>query len=314
VPSLLTAIGACVSLMILLFANNLACSKAPAGMAVAGPATEPSGPASPPTTAPAVPYTKTPLVIDGALDEDVWKSATAIPVDHVHYKKNLRAAANPMNARYAYDENYLYIGYETFEKQLLALGTGNKQGPTHNQREGALIFIPNKKVDVVEFFIAFDDLHFMWEIHLNAANQFNDIFCIVPNPSWPVAKSSFAAPFGIMFFEDPYLPDDGKNTLKTAVRLKPKADGTPATLNDSTDNTGYTAEIRIPWRSLGAPQAWAQGKPPVFAPAGHEFSILAVCQDAELPDRYHTSVANLPDPWFHKCAPQWPRYTLGPKQ
>ena len=63
-----------------------------------------------------------------------------------------------MTARYTWDDHYLYIGYETFDKNLVALGHRREeraQGqPARGLRASA---IPKEKVDVVEFFISFGD-------------------------------------------------------------------------------------------------------------------------------------------------------------
>jgi hypothetical protein len=104
-----------------------------------------------------------------------------------------------------------------------------------------------------------------------------------------------------------------------AVKLKPKADGTPSTVNDSSDvDAGYTAEIRLPWRSIGAPAAaasWIENKPAPRVPgpwkmAGQSVSLLSVFQDGDLPERYHHSSATKEPGWFHKTQPAWPRYVF----
>ena len=43
--------------------------------------------------------------------------------------------------RYAWDDHYLYIAYETFDANLTAQGTGEMQGPKDNRREGAALSI-----------------------------------------------------------------------------------------------------------------------------------------------------------------------------
>ena len=142
-----------------------------------------------------------------------------------------------MNVRYTWDDNYLYIGYETFDKNLVALGTGEKEGPKDNQREGAVIGHAKEKVDVVEFFISFGDTRFFWEIHHNALNHFNDIWCVVADEKWPISKSTRNR-FGIYFGTRDIIEDDADAgaTLKTAVKMKPKADGKPSTVNDPSDD------------------------------------------------------------------------------
>ncbi len=259
--------------------------------------------------------TAEPIVVDGVLDEPVWQKAEPVEVDSLGSKPGQKSDEKRMVAKYAWDGDYLCIGYETFDTNLIARGNGRAEGPAGNQRDGASIFDPEAKVDVVEFFISFGDEHFMWEVHHNALNQFNDVFCIVPAPEWPVAKGSLAT-YGIIFNDGEWLRDDPPHTVAHAVKLKPKADGQPSTVNDASDiDTGYTAEIRIPWRPLGIPrtaETWRQenGKP-VAGPwnlEGQSVSLLAVLQDGDLPERYHHSGPKRKPDWFHKTQPDWPVY------
>jgi HEAT repeat protein len=268
-----------------------------------------------PAAAESIPETVEPIVVDGVLDEPVWGIAPPVDVDSIGSKQGEKSAEKRMMAKYAWDGNYLYIGYETFDANLLAKGNDRTEGPAGNQRPGASIYDPATKVDVVEFFISFGDERFMWEIHHNALNQFNDVFCIVPHPEWPVAKGTLAA-HGIMFLDSECLRDDPPHSLARAVKLKPKADGAASTPNQPGDaDTGYTAEIRIPWRALGIPTAaetWRQenGKkvPGPWKLAGQKLSLLAVVQDGDLPERYHHSGPKRKPGWFHKDQPDWPEY------
>jgi hypothetical protein len=262
-----------------------------------------------------IPRTAEPIVVDGALDEPVWRVATPVEVDYLGSKQGVKSAEKRMAAKYAWDGDSLCIAYETFDSNLLAQGNGRTEGPAENLRPGASIYDPATKLDVVEFFISFGDEHFMWEIHHNALNQFNDVFCIVPAPEWPVAKGTLAS-HGIIFNDGEWLRDHPPHTVAHAVKLKPKADGQPSTVNAPGDvDTGYTAEIRIPWRSLGVPktaETWReeQGKR-VRGPwnvAGLEVSLLAVVQDGDLPERYHHSGPKRKSDWFHKTQPDWPVY------
>jgi len=266
-----------------------------------------------------------PITIDGVLDEPAWKEATPVEVKYIWGKVGEASKEPRMTVRYTWDDQYLYIGYETFDKNLIALGTGEKEGPKGNQREGAQISHPTEKVDVVEFFISFGDTRFFWELHHNAANHFNDIWIVVPDESWPISKSTLNR-FGIYFGTHEIVQDDPDAgvTLKTAVKLKPKKDGKPSTLNDSSDeDTGYVGEIRLPWLGLGAPvarESWVAvekepGKPKrnVHGPwkmAGQEMLILAVFQDGDLKDHYHHSSPTKGGGWFHKGAEHYPKYVL----
>jgi len=267
-----------------------------------------------------------PVAVDGVLDEPCWAQAKPIRADYINSKQGVLSAEPRLLARFAYDDEYLYIAYETFDRNLVALGTSEFQGPPDNRRQGAVIWKEGVKVDVVEFFISFGDEHFFWEIHHNAANHFNDVWCTVVDPAWPIAKSSMV-PFGILFGDEMFIRDEGEHKLARAVRLKPKADGKPSTVNDPTDlDTGYTAEIRLPWAGLGAPlerRTWLErdapepGKPKVREPgpwkmAGQVVHVIAAVQDGDLAERYHHSSPTRNGGWFHKSFPDWPRYRLAP--
>ncbi|MFZ4396739.1 MAG: sugar-binding protein [Kiritimatiellia bacterium] len=257
---------------------------------------------------------KAPIVLDGKLDDVDWQRATVISVNCIYGKKDAVSTEPRMTVRYLWDDAYLYIGYEVFDTNLVAIGNNEMKGPANNQRQGCEISDPQKPVDVVEFFPVFDDKNLFWELHHNAANQFNDLLCIVGHASWQKAKTSLA-PWGVCWARKECLADEGSNTVSSAVLLKARADGKPSTLNDSSDvDTGYTAEIRLPWGSIGAPMAagtLVAGK--LAGPwkmAGREVSLLAVFQNGDLTDRYHTSAPGLTPNFFHVQADKFPRYTM----
>jgi hypothetical protein len=284
-------------------------------------AADPSAPEQKPV---AIPKAAEPIKIDGDLNDPAWKDALAVDVPYIWSKVGEKSTEPRMKVRYTWDDNYLYIGYETFDKNLVALGTGKKKGPKDNQRETCVI--GRDKADVVEFFISFGDPHFFWEIHHNAANKFSDIWCVVVEDNWPIAKSTRNR-FGIQFLTEEYISDDSDagHTLATAVKLKPKADGKPSTVNDPSDeDTGYTAELRLPWFGLGAPMSAEShiqvksddGKMKnVHGPwkmAGQQIRILAVVQDGDVKDNagYFHSSPTKPGGWFHKGSDHWPLYVL----
>ena len=89
-----------------------------------------------------------PVTIDGALDESCWKDATAYRVDYDSDKLGVLCTQALMVVKYAWDEQYLYIGYETFDTNLLAEGMGQMDGPDGNRREGCVIWT-SKGVDCV---------------------------------------------------------------------------------------------------------------------------------------------------------------------
>ncbi len=265
------------------------------------------------------------LTIDGDLSKPEWKKVEPLKGDYVNSKSGVLSDVPRMTVRYLWDEHYLYIGYEFFSKNLKAQGSGVKEGPAGNQREGLEIYLSNKKLDVAEFFISFGDPHFFWEIHHNELNQFNDVWCTVPDPSWRLARQA-SVPYGIIFGHRDIIEDEGQYTLATAVKLLPKADGKPSTVNDPSDvDTGYSAEIRLPWYGIGAAQARQttlkipaekKGDKETSAPgpwkmSGERLNILAVYQDDDLPDRYHHSSPTKPaGGWFHHSFASWQIFQL----
>jgi hypothetical protein len=264
-----------------------------------------------------------PVTIDGKLDEDCWKQAAAVRIDYVYGKVGELSPQPRGIVRYAWDEHYLYIGYETFDRNLVAVGTGVKQGPAGNQREGCEISVEGKKVDVVEFFISTGDESFFWELHHTALNQFNDIWCTILPADHPVYNTTMST-WGIHLATQEYLQDEGAYKVAMAVWLKPKADGKPSTVNDDSDvDTGYTAELRIPWAAVGTPRDRATWLPPAVGTKDRQpgpwkveglvLPIMAVVQDGDLKDRYHHSSPTFKGGWFHMGAPDWPRYVLTDK-
>lgn len=285
----------------------------------------PAGAAEPAPAVP-VPRAAVPPVVDGVLDDACWQRAPVSAVDMVMGKTGQRAGHIPMKCRLAWDEQYLYIGYETFDSNLVAEGTGEEQGPAANRRAGAKIHDPEVKIDVAEFFITCGDERHFWELHHNARNQFNDVWCAVFDDTEPVAKTAMAR-YGIHFAHGEVLEDDpgAKVRLAAAVKLKPKADGTASTVSDESDtDTGYTAELRVPWAGLGGPldrETWITVEPETpdgpktryrgpWKMEGAEIRVLGVCQDGDLEQRYHHDAPLFPGGWFHKGAAFWPRYLL----
>ncbi len=288
----------------------------------------PAADAPPEDKAVAIPKAAEPIKIDGALDDPAWKDAPVIAADYMYSKPGERSPTPRMKVRYTWDDNYLYIGYETFDKNLTALGTGEKKGPKDNQRERCVI--GREKADVVEFFISFGDTHYFWEVHHNANNQFSDIWCVVVDDNAPIRASSLNR-FGIQFLTQEFIQDDieAGHTMMRAVKMKPKADGKPSTVNDPSDeDTGYTAEIRLPWHGLGAPtkaESRIQIKDgdktkSVHGPwkmAGEQLLILAVVQDGDVKEHggyFHSSPTLKGSGFFHMEANRWPRYVLEGKK
>ncbi len=279
--------------------------------------------------------TDQPVRVDGVLDEPCWSEAAAVPVDTLHGEQGKgRAADSPrMVVKYAWDEHYLYIGYETFDANLQAANADELEGPAGNRRAAAVNWQPDAKLDVVEFFVSFERDDIFWEIHQNALNGFTDVCVFYTHADWP--KDLSMTNSGIYFARRQHIEDvkemdashksHGPYTVKTAVAVKPRADGERSTINDDSDeDAGYIGEIRLPWGGVGAPNDWriwyekdvpGQADPyrwpgPWSRVDGRTIRLLAVCQNADHEVKYsHAGPRHIPS-WFHKAYAAWPRYRL----
>ncbi|MDP6116406.1 MAG: sugar-binding protein [Planctomycetota bacterium] len=272
------------------------------------------------------------ISIDGVLGEKAWKDAKSWKVDYIFGKLNTLSKEPRMRVKYLWDDFYLYIGYEVNDANLVNISKGRLDGPPDNQRVVAEIWKDGVDVDIIEFFITFGDQNFFWELHHNALNQLGDVLIMRDLPYWKKGKSSIAR-YGIYFAEGEDIQDESyklftetKNyRLKTAVHLKPKADGNPSTPNDGSDvDTGYTAELRLPLIGLGVPlkKKLTKKHPPIeedgrpivegigWDMKGQEISILAVIQNGDLKDRYHHSGPSVPGGWFHNGVAKYPKFVM----
>ena len=172
--------------------------------------------------------------------------------------------------------------------------------------------------------MTFDDPNFFWELHHNALDYWNDVFIIAPAKEWPFNNSTMAGRWAISFLYQEYLQDDPDYTFKRALQLKPKADGKPSTVNQGDDeDTGYTAEIRIPWRALGPSrkrETFIPGVDPVtnrpiqistgWNMKGQVMRILSAVQNGDGGERYFSSGKNIKGGFFHHNAALYPRCEL----
>jgi len=248
-------------------------------------------------------------------------------VDYIWGKKGEVSKPSPMALKCLWDDFFLYLGYEVRDANLIAVPIDDHQGPKDNRRQSFEIWVnpPQTQTDVAEFFIMFEDEQMFWEIHHNAANQLNDVLCIVNHESWKKNKPAMAS-WGVYFGRHEYIRDEGEHKLAKAVVLKPRADGEPSTVNDEKDtDTGYVGELRLPWLGIGAParaqtkivlEPRTKDKPEVSKPgpwkmAGRELSILAIIQDGDAEHRYHTTSPSLVHgAFFHHGVKHYPRYRL----
>jgi hypothetical protein len=253
--------------------------------------------------------TDKPVVIDGVLDDACWKVAEPVRVEFAYGQQGVKSEPLPAMVYYAWDHQYLYVGYETFDASLRAAGAGEDEGPRDGRHAACDVGGDN---DVFEVFVSFNDPHFFWELHHNASNNFSDIWVVVAGKDWPLYKSSRSYQ-GIVWCKKESLCEGGLEgvTLQTAVRLKPKQDGKPGTVNQDDDvDAGYVGELRLPWKSLGAPNAWLNARSPKMD--GQSIVLFAAVQDAQRTPRYHhTSPNQKITGMFHTEAAGWPVYRLG---
>jgi hypothetical protein len=275
------------------------------------------------------------IQLDGVMDEPVWQRAEELPVDHVFGPVGQMDPKERMTVRMAWDGYHLYLGYAFYDDNLEAIGEDTLQGPVGNKRQGASIHVPwftrvrakhmPIKPDVAEFFLGFEGLNHFWELHHNAANQFNDVLCVDMDPS-ATAEGTIAGAHPYAIMPRPFLKDQREHRLGMAVRLLPKADGNPSTINDASDeDAGYTAELRIPWIGLMPPRdsrttielpPRKEGGKPIQAVgpwdlAGRTMRILLVYQNRDLEQVYRHSSPSKPGGWFHAGVQEhYPRFVL----
>jgi hypothetical protein len=160
------------------------------------------------------PRAATPPVIDGKLDDGVWKSAPQTPLF-----VDIEGDAKPKprfktTARMAWDENYFYVAAEMEEPHVWATLTAHD----------AVIFRDND----FEVFIDPDgDTNNYFEFEINARNTGWDLFLPKPYLHGGKADNAWDIP-----------------GLKTAVHV----DGT---LNNPADvDRGWSVEIAFPWSAF----------------------------------------------------------------
>ena len=253
---------------------------------------------------------RTTPVIDGKLDDDCWQNAVVVVANHRYAAPGQRTEPPPLIARFAWDEHYLYIGYEVNDTNLIALASGRESGPPGNRRMTPEEYLPEKGLDLAEFFISFGSEREFWEIHHDAANHLNNLAVELP-PAEALAKIAKPGYKDVTFHRERFVPDDRNFTVARAVQLKPRKDGKPSTVNDPADrDTGYTGEIRLPWAGLGAPAAKSRADGG-YAMAGTCLPILAASLNGNGGQAvYHSSAPHLPTLMFHFSVALWPKYLL----
>ena len=191
-----------------------------------------------------------PTVIDGRLDEAHWRAAERSPrfADLI----GGRPGIHDTRAAVLWDDTYLYVGYWVEEPFVEATLT-ERDAPIYENND-------------VELFIAGRDAYY--EFEMNAFGTIYEVFFIwerefessgyARRPEFDRSRPGVRPFNGVGFKQHPRGPRIGywnwdMPGLETAVHV----DGT---INDNTDrDRGWTAELRIPWRSL-EPLAMPDGR------------------------------------------------------
>ena len=170
-------------------------------------------------------YAQHDLVIDGRLDEAVWKTAPvyalALPADRAAAGDALQEAGS---ARFAWNERYFYMAVEFADSDVVAEGEADGE---HHFTKG----------DLAELFLWPEAHSWYWELYVT-----------------PHAKQTS------FFFPSPgrILPSSFKNHLPLSVGAQVQG-----TFNDWSDrDQGWTAEMAVPVSELTQRgEAWGPDAP-----------------------------------------------------
>jgi hypothetical protein len=253
----------------------------------------------------------TPPSIDGRLDDACWRNAVPVRADLIFGGAGRRADPAPLTARFAWDDRHLYIGYEVVDADLVSLPSGRESGPEGSRWPLPEEYLPEKGLDLAEFFICFGVDRRMWEVHHDSGNLFNTLRAEVPDAE-TLARKTVPSYNDVTFRRDRFVAADGAFTAARAVALKPRLRGGLSTPNDPSDeDAGYTGEIRLPWNGMEPPERIAVRPDGSRAMAGETLALLAVSLDGRGNEAtYVSSAAWLPQRMFHFSVGQWPRATL----
>lgn len=160
------------------------------------------------------PYTPVPIQVDGLLDDPIWQDA---PV----YLMRLGQDRSPNNShpreggevRFAWDEEYFYLGVKFYDSDIVADGVENQ---LHHYELG----------DVCELFLKPEESPWYWEMFVTPRGKMSTMW-------WPFRSFKHV--------EQAY---EYRADLKVAVHCE-------GTLNDSSDTDQYwTAELAMPISAL----------------------------------------------------------------
>jgi hypothetical protein len=220
-----------------------------------------------------------PITIDGVLNEVDWKKSWRADIGIRHNTDGAKAIKPMGYATMLYSDEALYIGFQINDHDIRAEG---------DERDGADTEPPN---DIVLLFLDVngDDEHFL-ELQINPLNGFNDLFILRPRTQSPLRER---LTYGLMFFEGHDLPE-----YKSAVTVQ-------GTVNEPGDtDTGWTAEIMIPFKSLMMP---ANRPGPAV---GDSWRVqIAFQTGTDKGHRYHVWAPSY-NVWHHHCVDHWGRVIM----
>ncbi len=184
-----------------------------------------------------------PPVIDGRLDEAVWKEA--VRLEPLYEYNTIGQRVDLADIRMVWDPECLYVAYAVRDQDLYA-----------NERERDAILC---RADVVELFLkppVRDRYEYeLYEFEFNLWGAIWDIHFAGYGGDGSSAVTRFSAPFN---------PD-----VRVAVQ-------TQGTINDWSDvDEGYVVEVAIPWAAFArsVPEGVRAGDVWRFNAAGYDFSV-----------------------------------------
>lgn len=239
--------------------------------------------------------TATPLTIDGELKESVWQSSEKIPINLILGKKDVEAKDATGYYMLAWDEHYLYIGYDWYsETRPQSDTTGKLYGPEGNKRLEVKLHDKHCRLALFEFFIDinYDDYRF-WEIHHNDKNHFSDIFCLRHRSDNDPLRNFYNSPEiePVLFIKEYFIKDDGQYTLVSKTYEK------KANMNGY---AGYSAELRLPLKGLGVDYT-KRDKNGNYKLEGVRFRIFGVESRSNRSTPYCHSARRFHGGWFHNA-------------
>ncbi len=159
-------------------------------------------------------YSETPILIDGRLDEAVWKKCPSFRLSALRDNKDSTEVQEPGDVRFAWDDTYFYIAASFKDSDIVAEGHRDQ---LHHYRLG----------DVCELFLKPDGQSWYWELFATPKSKKT---CF-----WYPSRGRLGLPS--------CFADSGSG-LEVAAQLS-------GTLNDWTDvDEGWTAEVAVPIKEL----------------------------------------------------------------